>query len=40
MNLEADTALTRHGSENQQNIHDPVQAENNYFVNARQGDEV
>jgi hypothetical protein len=40
MNLEVKTALTRHCSENQQNIHDPLQTENNYFVNSLQGDEV
>jgi hypothetical protein len=40
MNLEDDTAVTRHRSENQQNVHDLLQAENNYFINARQEYEV
>jgi hypothetical protein len=40
MNMEADTAPSRHSCENQQNVHDTEQKENNYFASVWKGDEV
>jgi hypothetical protein len=40
MNMEVDTAPSRHSCENQQNVHDPEQKENNCFANVWKGDEV